>query len=99
MVGSGLPGGGRGLEPSGDPATNLRFLGVTGSAGTTTSCLGGRGVERPPFPLVAESFALCNEQPFFCLVTAKAAAGIWLVGISFTHNLGLETPSALEKMS
>ena len=77
--GSGLPGGGRGLEPSGDPAANLRFLGVTGSAGATTGCLGGRGAERPPFPFVAESFAPCNEQPFFVLSQRRQRLGFGLL--------------------
>ena len=79
VAGSGLPGGGRGLEPSGDPAANLRFLGVTGSEGTATDCLGGRGAERPPFPLVADSFAPCNEQPFFVLSQRRQRLGLGLL--------------------
>ena len=79
VAGSGLPGGGRGLEPSGDPAANLHFLGVTGSAGTATGCLGGRGAERPPFPLVADSFAPCNEQPFFVLSQRRQRLGFGLL--------------------
>ena len=78
MAGSDLPGGGRGLEPSGEPAVYFLFIGVTGSEVAADTGFEG-GADRLGLPLIPKSFAPCKEQPFFILSQRIQRLGLGLL--------------------